>query len=86
MTIYYRIIACDLETGDDYWSSGMFQGITTLVVAQNTVCVLTEEGVYALDVNTLEPLVAIHLKEGRDASVSNDSGLLMFISNASKSL
>ena len=76
---------CDVQTGIECWSTELPR-IVRQVVTQNTVYVSTIEGVFALDLDTLKPLVTLQLKPSLYVSSSNDAGLLLYleVDNAGK--
>ncbi|XP_033632291.1 uncharacterized protein LOC117293917 [Asterias rubens] len=78
------VVSMDFKTKKQRYSRRLFAEITTLAVAQNILFILTHEGLYALNVDTLEPIVVIHHSKQHDAngSGSNDAGLLLFAPNA----
>ncbi|XP_022107311.1 uncharacterized protein LOC110988270 isoform X2 [Acanthaster planci] len=71
-----KVTVCDLEKQTELWSSEL-TSILKLDMAKGTVYVSTREGLFALDINTLKPLVIIHLRSSRFMAPPNDNGLLL---------
>ncbi|XP_038064617.1 uncharacterized protein LOC119735008 [Patiria miniata] len=77
-----KVTVCDYETQEEKWSAE-FARIEKVAVAQSTVYISTIEGVYALAINSLEPLVIVHLNSSDFVAPSNDNGLLLYLPIAS---